>query len=689
MTGPRLGRTAGTAAPVSVWVRRRICASGVLLAVALAALGYHSFGIQVNDGDHYREMARRQHLRTVELPAPRGAIYDAKGHELAVTANVDSVYANPREVRDRAATAAAVAEILGIDAQSVAARLASHRYFVWLKRHIRVDHARALRARNLPGIALAKEPRRYYPARDLAGPLLGFADIDGKGIEGVELAMNDLLRGRRTALPVVRDVRGRIVLETGQETPAGATIWLTVHRFIQYVSERALAEAVAHHRARAGTALVLDVRDGSVLALAAVPSYDPNDRKGRARARRHGARNRAITDAYEVGSIMKVFTIGAALDAGAVGPLTLIDVEQGRMRIGRKVIRDTHHDDILSVSDVLKRSSNVGAVKIARRLGAARLHAALPTFCFGNPTGIELPGERAGVVHPAERWGELGLAAASFGYGMTATPLQIAAALAAVGNGGILHEPRLIKQVVGSDGQVLYRHRKPSRRIMREQTAAALLPMLASVFDRGRFSGTAGSVTVDGFRAGGKTGTAHKIDPATRKYSEDMYLSSFIGLAPIEEPRIAVVVIIDEPRGEHHYGGLVAAPAFARIVSESLRYLGVPGAPADRTAQAIDPAANANPEQSELADTAVAAIDDDAGPDPERPVALGPGQVLVPNFVGMSLGRALDAARAAKLRVEIDGSGLVIEQFPRPGPMAQPGSCRLVLAGKSSGHDLR
>jgi cell division protein FtsI (penicillin-binding protein 3) len=662
----------------------------VALVGAYAAIVYKSYDVQVAQAEHYRRLARRQHVRTVEVAAPRGAIYDATGFELAVSADVDSVFASPREVVDVAGTAEALTRVLpDLDVRDVEARLSSRRYFAWIDRHVAEDEAARVQAAGLPGIHLAKEPRRFYPARALAGSVLGVAGIDGEGLDGLELSMNELLSGKRARLSALRDARGKTMLTadevTEAESLAGASIRLTLHRSIQFSTERALAEAVETHRARGGAAVVLDVRDGGVLAMASWPPYDPNH----AMPRTHAARNLTVTDAYEAGSVMKVFTVAAALDAGVVEPGEVFDVQGGRFRIGRKMIRDTYRDHLLTVGGIVKRSSNVGAVKIAQRLGAERLHRALAGFGFGAETGVELPGERAGVLRRPGQWGELGLATIAYGYGVTVTPLQIATALAAIGSGGVRYEPRLVDRVTSADGRIVYERRPNGQRVLREATARALLPILASVFDKGKDGGTARSVVIDGFRAGGKTGTSYKVDPATLRYDKNRYLSSFIGLAPIEEPRIAVVVLIDEPHGEH-YGGRVAGPAFGRIVGETLRTLGVVPVPA---------AAAAGPAERDTEGAVATAADDDRGEAPGqtlplveagdgtalpggdegRAAAVADGRTTVPNFAGLGMRRALDLAAARGIQVEVVGSGIAVEQAPEAGAPVAETVCRIVF----------
>jgi cell division protein FtsI (penicillin-binding protein 3) len=680
-------------------VRLRVYTAALALTGLFGAIAVKAYGVQLTDAEHYRELARRQHTKMLEIPAPRGIVYDRTGSELAVTADVDSVFASPHEVVDVVGTAAKLAALLSLDVREVEARLSSRRYFAWLERHVSVEEARAIRDAGLPGVDIAREPRRYYPGRSLAGPVLGFAGIDGEGLDGIELSMNDLLRGRRARLAAVRDASGTVLpaadeAAAADRAVAGASITLTLDRFIQFSAERALAEAVATHKARAGTVVVLDVTTGGVLAMAASPGYDPNEPAARVG---EGARNRAITDAYEVGSVMKVFTVAAALEAGAVRPEQWIDVEHGEYRVAGKTFRDTYKDVMLTVGGVIKRSSNVGAIKIARMLGKQRLHDALVRLGFGEKTGIELGGERAGLVRDPARWGEIGLATAAFGYGMTATPLQVAAALAAIGNGGIMHAPRLVERVVSAEGRVLYARQPRGKRVLSEATAAAMLPMLASVFDRGRDGGTARSVWVDGYRAGGKTGTAYRIDPATKKYSKDHYLSSFMGLAPIDAPRIAIVIVIDEPRGQKHYGGEVAGPVFARVVSESLRYLGLPPEPTPRPEEetkgptgpggdgdgdgdgvAADPPPEREPVAvTDGAEPTGAPANEAEAAEAEPGAAIGP---TVPDFRGLGVARSLAVAREAGIAIEIEGTGRAVEQLPLPGPAAAPVTCRVTFS---------
>ncbi|MEM9488916.1 MAG: penicillin-binding transpeptidase domain-containing protein, partial [Myxococcota bacterium] len=552
---------------------------------------------------------------------------------------------------------------------------------------------RMLREADLPGIYLTPEPRRFYPGMTLAGPVLGFAGIDGGGLDGIEYKMDELLSGRQARFAAVRDAAGRVMMADGLVKPEpGATILLTIDRAIQFAAERALQDAIVANSAKAGSVVVLDVSSGGVLAMANWPTYDPN-RPGA----RGNARNRAVTDAFEIGSVMKVFTVAAALDTDAIDTDELIDVEEGRLQIGRKLIRDTYRDGELTVGGIIKRSSNVGAVKVARRLGKKGLHEAMIRYGFASPTGIELPGERSGRIRNPKQWGEIGLASISFGYGMTATAVQIAAGFAALGNGGEYLEPRLIHEVRDASGKILYTHTPLGRAIVKPATAAAMLPMLASVFDRGRDGGTARTLERPGFPVGGKTGTARKVDPETRQYSQELYVSSFAGLAPIDDPRIAVVVIIDEPRGEHYYGGRVAGPAFVQVVDETLRYLGVPPQsepPGHATGHAADAGRPSEPAQASPppppAITPLAGADSSGS----QPAEADADQADipaggVPNFIGMGVTRALEQARRSGLAVAIEGSGVAVEQYPPAGSEIGDDPCLIVFSQHRQTRDPR
>jgi cell division protein FtsI (penicillin-binding protein 3) len=651
---------------------------GALVTCGLTGVAWRAYALQVDEGDRYRELAERQHGAAVNIPAPRGDVVDARGRPLAVSADADSIWANPREVRDVADTAEKLAKLTGDDAGALEAKLAGDKKFVWIDRHVTREVAQAVRAAKLPGIVVEKEPRRWYPARAIGGPVIGRADIDSRGLEGIELSMNELLLGTRGAGHAVRDARGHKMYADGMEQPQpGATVQLSLDRSIQAIADTALADSVIKNQAKSGVAVVLDVETSRVLAMSSYPTYDPNSSEPH-----DGARNRPVTDSFEAGSVMKIFSISAALDDGVVSPDTGFDTGNGSYQVGPKTIRDVHPAPYLTVAEIVKHSSNVGTVKIAQRLGRDKLYAALKSYGFGARTGIELPGEQAGTIRRGDTWRDIELATIAFGYGITVTPLQIAAGLAAIGNDGVYREPRIVEKVVDQDGAVKYAAHPEPRRMIKSKTAQQMRKILASVFEGGKEGGTAKGIIVPGFVCAGKTGTAHKYDHATHRYADHRYLSSFAGLAPADHPRLAIVVMVDEPSGGDYFGGLVAGPVFATIASEALRYLGVPGTtlqcppqpptynpyldPSVKTCTIPAPSAKRGAPVVKMGE----GITLESGEEPAPPPApdLGPDSIIVPEFRGMGYAKAMELARTQHLSIKSTGSGKVVEQTPAAGP---------------------
>lgn len=631
--------------------RVRAYLAGLVVSLGITGVAWKAYGLQVEEGDHYRDLAERQHAMLVDIPAPRGEIVDAKGRPLAVSADVDSIWANPREVKDVTETAAKLAPILNADPTQLEAKLGADKKFVWLGRHVGKDVAKQIAELKLPGIELAKEPRRWYPSQKVGGTVIGRSDIDNRGLDGIELSLDKQLTGKHTASTAVRDARGHRMFADGMAAAQpGETVQLSLDRSIQAIAEQALADGVTVNKAKSGVCLVLDVETSRVVAMASYPTYDPNTGEGLAQ----GARNKPVTDAFEAGSVMKVFSVAAALDAGVVKPDTMFDTAGGALTIAKHTIKDVHPDGNLSVAGIIKRSSNVGAAKIAMRFGAVNLYEALKRFGFGARTGIEMPGEQRGMLRDGAKWREVELATISFGYGLTTTPLQLGAALAAIGHDGIYTTPHVVDKVMDGDGKTVWTPPTESHAIMKPETAAAMRSMLEHVFDRddklGHGGGTAKDLTVPGFKCGGKTGTANKYDPATKGYSADHYLASFAGLAPIEHPKLAIVVMIDDPTGGIHYGGSVSGPVFATVASQALRYLGVPG-------EALPPPPPAPVVAKKKAAAPVVVVE----AAPEVPSDL-------PDFRGLGVTKALELARQNHLELELSGSGRVVEQELRsPG----------------------
>lgn len=678
---------------IGKWTKVRLAAFGTGLIVLFCAIGSRAYNLQIKERDRLRGLAEEQYLREIELPPRRGRILDRNGAELASTADVDSIYCNPRQLP--AGGAARLARGLSLDAAELGRKLAGKRYFAWVKRKVTPDEAAVVRALALPGVALAREPRRFYPNRTLAATVMGHAGSDGRGLDGLELAFDKALSGTASSVQGVRDALGRDLMVDGMvdaDAGAGRDVTLTIDRYLTFITERALGEAVQRTRAKAAVSITLDPRTGDVLAMASLPTFNPND-PGDAMAQ--GARNRAVTDTYEPGSTMKTFTISAALDGGAVRPDDRFDCLMGKMVVGKYQIHDTHPYGILTVADVYKHSSNIGATRIARRLGRDRLAEKLRAFGFGAATGISLPGERSGVLRPVARWGDIGFANVAFGQGLTVTPLQMVAGVAAIAAGGTYRAPRLVARVVGADGKVEVPPVAPARRVMSEGAAKQMNEIMQGVTETG---GTARQAAIDGYRVAGKTGTAQKVSGG--RYDSSRWVASFFGFAPADDPRVATIVIIDEPQGVH-LGGVVAAPVWKEIVEQALRYLHVPPAapavgakaPVDARPVVARKAIEASPEaESPGSDVATAGEAEDAveGAEADEEVVDSAGEaargdlVTVPSFRGLTIGEAIRVARAGGVELGVEGSGVARAQVPEPGPAARGTLCRVTFGSRGS-----
>jgi cell division protein FtsI (penicillin-binding protein 3) len=659
------------------WITFRIGALAALFAACFAVVAGRVFQLQVLRGDELAGEAVDQYLRELVLRPRRGVVTDRSGVLLASSADAWSVYADPELLRKQDPTGVVLrrtSQLLAVDGRALAKKLQKGGRFAWIERRVKPTEAAALRAflaeRRISAIRLVPESRRYYPKLELAAPVLGVVDDEGQGREGIELARDDVLRGVPEKVPSLRDGRGRVVLSdappTGRERE-GARVELTIDHALQAVVERALARAVTGSRALSGMAVALDPGTGEVLALASYPVANANAPRTADRIR-----NRPVTDSFEPGSTVKTFSIAAALDAGALSPREAIDCGTGRWAIGSHVIHDHEGLGWTGPSRVLAQSSNVGAAKIAAKLGKERLHAGLLAFGFGEKSGAGLPGEVRGQV-PFPR-SDIALATQSFGQGLTGTALQITNAMAAIANGGVLLRPRIVKRVVDPvTAEVLEApQREVIRRVVREETAATIGRWLVGVLEDPK--GTGKRARLDGWRAAGKTGTAQKVDPISRSYSADRHFSSFVGFAPAESPRIVVGVFVDEPRGEI-YGGEVAAPAFREIAEWALRMHGVPpdvGAEAAAPAPAltaVDPPGEAAGQVPPALDWA------------DRGAATEAGAVSVPALGGLPARMAVRRLEDHDLSAELEGSGRVVSQTPAPGKVVERGTrVRMTLA---------
>ena len=545
-----------------------------------AAVLWRLVDLQILRADEMQQIVQRQHERVLELDPIRGAIYDRNGHELALSADVYSIYANPSQVRSAARTAKKLARSLRVNEARLRKRLNKDGYFVWIKRKVSEQEKTRIEKLKLPGVRFIEESQRAYPNHELASHVLGYVGIDNAGLAGIEYSHDSVIRGKPGLVRTYRNGRGEgIRARTERRPTGGASLVLTLDRVLQHVAERELAVAVKKSRAKAGSVVILNPSNGAVLAMANVPTYDPNRFQHYSRS---SWRNRAVSDAYEPGSTFKMFVAASALEDGVARPSELIDCQNGAVRVGRRTVRDHKPFGILTFSQILEQSSNVGIIKISSRLDAPRLFESLAAFGFGARTGVGLSGENSGILRSPTSWSDLSQAMISMGQEVSVTPLQLAAATAALANGGVYHEPYLVQRVIGRDGRVLRVAKgSPGRRVISPATAETMQRILSGVVLRG----TGRLASVPGYTVAGKTGTAQKID-STGRYSPDDFVASFVGWVPLESPALTILVVIDSPRGNYH-GGSVAAPVFSRIAQPALQYLRVqPSVLARRAASA-------------------------------------------------------------------------------------------------------
>ncbi|MBI1948019.1 MAG: hypothetical protein HYS27_20175 [Deltaproteobacteria bacterium] len=643
--------------------RWRIIAVAALLSLSFAGLLAKAGRLQLVFDDDLRELAEAQYLRELPVTAPRGALKDRHGRPLAVTVPAWSVVARPRLVDDPAAAALALAPVLGSSALELKDKLIGKSGFVWLKRRAAADVADQVRALGLPGIELQPEQRRYWPGKELAGQVLGLVDVDGRARGGVERALDDELQGRATSTPALIDARGdRIALAGGLDLALlqGDDVLLTLDAELQHTAERALVDMVQRTQAKAGFAVLLDAKTAAVLAVANVPLFNPNAPDPEAQ------KNRAFAEVFEPGSVMKVATFAAALDAGVVTPGDLIDCENGRVTVGKHVIRDTHPAGVITAAEVFAVSSNIGTLKIAQRLGEDRLKAALTRYRFGVSPGVGLVEEAAGRLPTGERWGDARLATISFGHGVLASALQVASLAQAVANGGVRRTPYLVERVESATGEVVRRAPPDDgERLMSAAAAKTLTEVMQGVVAK---DGTGTQAAIPGVPVAGKTGTAEKVDPVTKRYTSALHVSSFVGFAPADDPQVVAMVVIDEPKGDH-FGGVVAGPVWRIVVERALLERGVlaAGNLPSRSSSVI-----ATPHAPVAAEGAVLAGVDD----PEPPSANG----TVPSLLGLTARAAAVAAEVAGLTPTMTGSGVVVRQLPEAGKPALGGAVALTLA---------
>jgi len=635
-------------------MRERLLAVGGAMGVGLLLVFIRLVQFTVIQSEQLAYQATMQHNQRLTVTPRRGAIVDRNGAPLALSIPAESLFVRPRKLSAPMATLGpALAQTLRASPQAVEAALRSPAPFVWLKRQATPQEAAQVRALGLAGIDSFETQRRFYPHGTLAAQLLGFTNIDAKGLEGIERAYDEYLRGKSAEVTQERDALGRPILAQGAELPPEAlNVRLTLDIDLQYLAERELERTIHATHAKAGTVVVLDPQTFAVLALAQFPTFDLN---APGTVPDEVRRNPAVSDPYEPGSTLKVLLAAAALDANVIRPEDRVFCESGRYPVGRHTIHDHHSYGWLSFAEVLQRSSNIGAAKVGERLGKETYQKYLRAFGLGKKTGIDLPLESPGLLAPAEEWSRINLVTASFGQGIAVTPIQLAAAYATLANDGVLMRPYIVQEVLNADGKVVMAN-SPQRlwQVVRRDTAHTLLDVLEKVVAKG---GTGRRAQIEGVRIAGKTGTSQKISPHGG-YSARGRIASFVGIVPADQPRLVILVAVDEPKTAV-YGGEVAAPVFRAIAQQALAQLGITG--------------DVEKPSFPLAPTPVALMTSQT---PARRTAkreTTPPQVLAlpvgaPNFLGMSLREAMVTAQQNGWRIIISGSGYVTKQEVQTNP---------------------
>jgi cell division protein FtsI (penicillin-binding protein 3) len=662
---------------------------GAFLGLWILVILGRLYGLQIIDYVKWVSKEQKQQEHTVLLPPQRGTIFDRAHRPLAMSLPVDSAFAMPAEIRDVSVTARLLGPVLGVDASDLEARLQNLHSFCWIKRDISTDIAARLRSLDLQGIYFQKEMKRFYPKGPLAADVMGFVGLDDRGLAGLEYGLNKVIAGRSSYVLVDEDARRHSFHSSAGKDESATDAVLTLDENIQFIAERALADAIEQNHASGGVVIVENPSTGEILAMASQPTFDPNNFESATPEER---KNLAIQWVYEPGSMFKLVTYSAALEEGLISPEETIDCQGGSITLDGHVIHDDNeHFGVLTVEQALAHSSDVAAVKIGLRLGQERLYQYVRQYGFGSRTGIDLPGEEQGLVEPVSRWSGLSIGAISIGQEIGVTALQTISAYSTIANGGVLHPPRIIESLV-QGSSVTVPQGASSRRVVSERTAELMKHMFMEVVEEG----TGKKAQLSGYSAGGKTGTAQKI--VNGRYSHSSHVASFVGFAPVNHPAIAVLVSIDSPAGQYH-AAEVAAPVFKEVAEQILASLNVPKdrslpllaesrtgvmtarGPAAKVAGPDGVTALAAPDRPANEDFPVTAPSTYPAGEDLKPVALTndatPAQgtlvlekgplTTVPDFTGLAERAAAHECNAAGLELVMSGSGLAAQQDPPAG----------------------
>jgi len=715
--------------------RFRLYALSGLLCLWLLAICLRLIYLQIFCYGDFERRAQHQQQRSFDLSPKRGVIYDRAGRELAMSIQVDSAFVVPSEAPDLPNTISLITRITKDDPRVVLADCRAHKTFCWVARKADAEVIERIRALNLQGIHFQKEPKRFYPKRELAAQVLGYVGTDDQGLSGLERQFNQQLQGKPGKLMISVDARKRWFASVEKEPESGNSVVLTIDQNIQYIAERELERGMEETHAIAGTVIVENPHTGEILALTNRPTFNPNIRK---EIRNEALKDRAVSDIYEPGSTFKMVTISAGLEEKITRPDEMFDCQMGSIVINGMRIRDSRPHGMLSVADIIAESSDVGAIKVALRLGDERLYKYIRAFGFGQQTGIELPGETRGLTKPVERWSKVSIGAISMGQEIGISPLQLASLISTIANDGVHIPPRIVAGTMAPQDapqntpQTIAFQPAEGTRAISSLTAAEMRQMLQGVV----LHGTGRKALLEGYSSAGKTGTGQKVDPATGAYSKTKYVASFAGFAPINDPKIAVVVIFDSAVGLHQ-GGQISAPVFQRITQQVLEYLHVPhdvqlprsrqvllarrdvpdasleesspdhlGASLDMAdasdTPAIPAAVKPGPIGAQVVTAAQTALmtsaasspaAQSAAPSENSPTQKLPtsgtvvldveeGGIEVPSFLGKNLRVAIEAAQGAGLDLDAIGSGVAREQSPQPGAHVAAGSRITVRFGR-------
>ena len=639
------------------WFKVRVILISLLLSFCFILIVGRMFQLQVLKKEQLYKLAARQQVSQIPLVPKRGTIYDRNENEMAVSIEVDSVYAESKKVAEVEKTAHGLSTALHADPKELRAKLKSRKSFEWIQRKISPNEVEAVKALHLTGIHFIKENKRFYPHSQLAAHVIGFVGLDSKGLEGIELQYDVLLNGKQNVWTTEIDAMGRgIVMARGpyEKEDHFRNIVLTIDKHIQHVAETELNASVQKWGAKGGMAIVMDPMTGKILAMTSSPFFNPNQF---IQSRPRSWRNRAVSDVFEPGSIFKAFLAAAVIEEKVVQSSDSFFCENGSYTIYDRKIRDHSKHGWLTFQQIIKVSSNIGAAKAAEKMGKERFYRYICDFGFGEKTRVGLPGESKGIIQHPRYWPPVMLDTIAFGQGIAVTGIQLAAAFSAIANGGVLMKPSIVEKVTGEKGEVI-QSMKPEviRRVISEETSRKVIALLKAATEKG---GTGEQAVAQGYEVAGKTGTAQKVDGILGGYSEDKYTSGFIGFAPADEPKIVVLVIIDEPR-ESTYGGIVAAPVFRGIVEKVLPTLNV----FPRGTMIVKNGLDLAPRKEVTRTSSVIE---------EVIVGKGAEKVLMPDLTGLPMRRALSRVEGKGMIIKVSGNGKLIEQIPRAGTVIEKG----------------